>query len=81
MGLEKLPDALLVVDPRREHIAVAEARAAKIPVIAILNSDCDASLVDYPVIGNDATPLSIRFFIEELVAAYREGKKERPLAA
>lgn len=68
--MARVPDALLVIDPRREHIAVAEARKVKVPVIALLNSDCDASLISYPIPANDASVKSIAFFLGELAAAY-----------
>ena len=71
--LEKLPDALLIVDTRHETIAVSEARALGIPVIGIMNSDCDLSKVTHPVVGNDASRESVKFFLTALVAAYKEG--------
>ncbi len=70
-AMSRMPDALLVIDSRREHIAVAEARTMKLPVIALLNSDCDASLITYPIPANDASVKSVSFFIGELVQAYR----------
>jgi small subunit ribosomal protein S2 len=71
--LERLPDALIIVDTRRESIAVAEAKAKNIPVVGIMNSDCDISLVKYPIVGNDANRESVRFFLEKIADAYREG--------
>lgn len=73
LPLKELPGALLVVDTKREDVAVTEARRAKIPVIGISNSDCDVSGVAYPVLGNDATQASIKFFVDEISAAYRDG--------
>jgi small subunit ribosomal protein S2 len=70
-NMGRIPDALLVVDSRREHIAVAEAKKVKIPVIALINSDCDASLIHYPIPANDASVKSIEFFLGELADAYR----------
>lgn len=70
-NMSRLPDALLVIDPRREHIAVAEARKMKLPVVALLNSDCDASLIAHPIPANDASVQSIEFFLGELAQAYR----------
>ncbi len=75
VSLAELPAALFVIDPKKEHIAVKEARDARIPIIALMNSDCDASDIDYPIVANDATALSIKFFVEEIVAAYKEGQK------
>jgi small subunit ribosomal protein S2 len=74
-AMEKLPDALVVVDTRTEAIPVSEAAALGIPVIGIMNSDCDFSVVTYPIVGNDASRESIEFFLEKIVAAYREGTK------
>ena len=74
-GVEKLPDALVVVDTKSEEIAVREAKLLKIPVVGIMNSDCDRKQVSHPVIGNDATRDSVRFFLEKIVEAYREGSK------
>ena len=77
---ERLPDALFVVDPRYEHTAVKEARDLFLPVVALLNSDCDAALVNYPIAANDATVASITLFLNEIVGAYREGAHEREKA-
>jgi small subunit ribosomal protein S2 len=73
--LEKLPDALIVVDTRRESIAVAEAKVMGVPVVGIMNSDCDLSEVNYPIVGNDANRESVKFFLNQVVEAYREGTK------
>jgi len=72
--MPKLPDLMLVVDPRHDHIAVAEAKERKIPVIAILSSDCDASQVKYPVIANDSLQTSVSVVLEQLSNAYAQGK-------
>jgi small subunit ribosomal protein S2 len=77
-SMTRMPDALLVIDPRREHIAVAEARKMKIPVIALLNSDCDASLIAYPIPANDAAVKSIGFFLTELANAFRAAFTKKP---
>lgn len=72
--LSGLPSALLVVDPKTEKTAVSEAKSKNIPVIAVMNSDCDLSDADYPLPGNDASVRSISFFVSEIVDAYLEGK-------
>lgn len=77
-GMTKLPTALVVVDPRREKIAVTEARKMKIPVVALLNSDCDASEVTYPVTANDATLASVALFLSKIKEAWEEGVKSAP---
>jgi small subunit ribosomal protein S2 len=76
VSMKSLPAAVFVVDSKREHIAVAEARQMKIPVIALLNSDCDLTEVDYPIPGNDSSRASIEYFVHEIVSAYRGGVPE-----
>ena len=71
--MEKIPDALFVVDPRHDHIAVTEARELNIPVIAVMSSDNNASLVTYPVVMNDALQASLKLVLAELTTAYKEG--------
>jgi len=73
-GMEKLPRAIFVIDTDREEIAVAEARKAKIKVVGLMNADCDASVVDFPMFGNDSARKSIEFFVQEIVSAYKEGQ-------
>lgn len=75
---DRLPDALFVIDPRRESIAVDEARVKKIPVIALANSDCDLTSVDYPIVANDSAKKSIEYFVKEIINAYEEGYKSAP---
>ncbi|MDE2041247.1 MAG: 30S ribosomal protein S2, partial [Patescibacteria group bacterium] len=71
VSLKKTPDALFVIDPRHEKNAVKEARDYGIPVIALAGSDCDISGINYPIVGNDASKASIRFFVDEIVNAAR----------
>jgi small subunit ribosomal protein S2 len=73
-GLDRQPDVMVVVDPRHDVIAIKEARDRKIPVIAIMSSDCDVSKVTYPVIANDSLQQSVSLLLEELIGAYAEGK-------
>jgi len=61
--MEKLPNALFVVDIKREHNAVAEARRLKIPVAAIVDTNCDPDLTDYPIAGNDDAIRSVRIIL------------------
>ena len=72
--MQRLPDLMLVVDPRHDAIAVSEALEKKIPVIAIMSSDCDASKIKYPVVANDALQSSVSLLLDELSASYAEGK-------
>ncbi len=73
-SLKALPKALFVVDPGKEKIAVAEAKAKHIPVVALASSDCDISLIDYPIPGNDGAITSVSFFVNEIKKAYQDGK-------
>ena len=74
--MEKLPQILLVVDPRHDFIAVQEANDLNIPVVAIMSSDCDTGKITKPVLVNDALTTSIELALEELTAAYLEGRKK-----
>lgn len=87
-NLKFLPSAVLVVDSKHEKIAANEAKQMKIPVVALLNSDCDPSGIAYPIPGNDNSRTSISYFLSEFAKAYKEGillaqqetAKEQPLA-
>ncbi len=74
VSLEKIPDALVVVDTKREDNAVKEARGLSVPVIGVMNSDCDLSLVTHPVVGNDASRESVEYFLKAITTAYDEGR-------
>ena len=65
---------MLVVDPRHDAIAVSEAADRRIPVLAIMSSDCDASKIQYPVVANDSLQSSVSLLLQELTASYAEGK-------
>jgi small subunit ribosomal protein S2 len=69
-GMIKLPDALVVVDPRHEEGAVDEARKLGIPVVALLNSDCDRRKISHPIPANDASQESIIFVLDEIAKVY-----------
>jgi len=77
---DKLPHALFVIDPRREAIAVEEAHRKHIPVIALANTDCDVSTIAYPILGNDSAVKSIKYFVDEIAEAYKEGLALPPAA-
>lgn len=76
-SLESTPSALVIVDPREEHIAVMEAKKMKVETIALLNSDCNATEITYPILANDSALLSVRYFLEALRDAYLEGTKQK----
>lgn len=75
--MKELPKALFVIDPKHELTAVTEAKKIGIPVVALLGSDCNLKIIDYPIPGNDASIGSIRFFVDQIVWAYKEGTNER----
>lgn len=61
--IKKTPDAIFIVDPSYEHIAVAEANSIGVPVIALANSDCDISILNYPMVANDTTRPSVEYVV------------------
>ncbi len=73
-SIKKLPDAIFVIDPKQEQIAVREARKLGIPVVAVIDTDCDPDLVDYKVPGNDDAIRAIRLFCSSVADAVIEGK-------
>ncbi|MEK7227394.1 MAG: 30S ribosomal protein S2 [Patescibacteria group bacterium] len=74
--LRALPKFLIVMDPKKEYIAVAEARKMRIPTVALAGSDSNLYDIDYAVPGNDSSRQSIEFVLNELVKAYKKGKDE-----
>ena len=73
-GMRKLPDAIFVVDPKQEEIAVKEARKLGIAVIAVIDTNCDPDMVDYKVPGNDDAIRAIRLFCAAIADAIIEGR-------
>ena len=72
--MKKLPDAIVVVDPKEEHNAVAEARKLNIPVFGLCDTNCDPALVDYPIPSNDDAIKSIKLMMSLLADAIVETK-------
>lgn len=72
--LKQLPDALFVIDPRKEEIAVLEAKHAGIPVIAVVDTNCDPTNINYPIPGNDDAIKAIKLFVTAIANAVEEGK-------
>jgi len=72
--METLPDVVYIVDPSREYIAVREARKLGIPIVAIVDSNCDPTLIDYIIPGNDDAIRAIRLFTSKLADACIEGR-------
>jgi small subunit ribosomal protein S2 len=73
-GLRKLPDALFVIDPKKEEIAVKEANKLSIPVVAVVDTNCDPELIDYKIPGNDDAIRAIRLFCAAIAEAVIEGR-------
>jgi small subunit ribosomal protein S2 len=74
--MDSLPDALFVVDPKKEYIAVAEANKLGIPVIGIVDTNCDPELIDFTIPGNDDAIRTIRLFTAGIADAYLAGAGE-----
>lgn len=80
-GMQRVPDALVVVDPRHEEGAVLEARQLNIPVVALLNSDCNRALITYPIPGNDSASAAITLILEEVTKTYTDNFAPAPTPA
>ena len=75
--MQKVPSAVWVVDTNKEHLAVGEARKLNIPIIAILDTNCDPDLVDYPIPGNDDAIRSAALLTKVVASAVAEGLQAR----
>jgi len=73
--MKKLPGALFVIDPRKEHNAIAEARKLHIPIVAIVDTNCDPDEVDYVIPGNDDAIRAIRLISATMANAIQEGRQ------
>lgn len=73
-NLKKLPDALFVIDIKKEKNSVIEAKNNHIPVVAIVDTNVNPDLVDYPIPGNDDSLSSIEYFAKEIIGAYTSKK-------
>ncbi len=84
-GMNRLPGAIFVVDPRKERIAVLEARKLGIPIVAIVDTNCDPDEVDYVIPGNDDAIRAVKLIASKIADAVLEGKQgeqfEAPEAA
>jgi small subunit ribosomal protein S2 len=69
-----LPQAMFVTDTRKEHIAVLEARKLNIPVVALVDTNCDPDMIDYVVPGNDDAIRAVRLMVSKIAEAINEGK-------
>ena len=73
--MKKLPGAMFVVDPRKEHNAIAEARKLHIPIVAIVDTNCDPDEVDYVIPANDDAIRAIRLIASTMANAVQEGRQ------
>lgn len=77
-AMTQLPGAIFIVDVSKENIAVAEARRVGVPIVALVDTDCDPDLLDYPIPGNDDAIRSIRLVTGRIADAVQEGLMRRP---
>src|SRR3954467_4851388 len=75
--MERMPGVMFIVDTRREHIAVKEARKLGVPTVALIDTDSDPDLIDLPIPGNDDAMRAIEIVVRELADAVIEGKQGR----
>jgi small subunit ribosomal protein S2 len=80
-NLQGLPGAIFIVDPRKEKIAVAEAIKLEIPIIAIVDTNCDPDEVDYIIPGNDDAIRAVRLITSKMAEAVLEGNQGMQMAA
>src|SRR6185436_10843905 len=71
--MDGLPDALFVIDPKKEYIAVKEAKKLNIPVVAIVDTNCDPEDINYVIPGNDDAIRAIRLFTQKIADSVLEG--------
>jgi small subunit ribosomal protein S2 len=76
-NLKTLPKFLIVIDPKKEQIAVKEAKSMKIPVVALAGSDSNLHEIEYAIPGNDASRQTISYILGEMVKSYKRGLDER----
>jgi small subunit ribosomal protein S2 len=74
--LDNPPAAMFVVDIKREHNAVAEARRLNIPIVALVDTNCDPDLIDYPIPGNDDAIRSVRLILSVITQAIGNARAE-----
>ncbi|MBQ3871600.1 MAG: 30S ribosomal protein S2 [Clostridia bacterium] len=77
--LQEMPGALFIVDPRKERIALSEAHKMGIPVVAIVDTNCDPDEIDYPIPGNDDAIRAVKLIVSKMADAVLEGKQGEQL--
>ncbi len=75
-GMSKLPDALFIVDSKKENIAVSEAIKMNIPVVSLSSTDCDLSKLNFSIPANDSSRTSVEYFVKAVCDAYKKGSSE-----
>jgi small subunit ribosomal protein S2 len=78
--MRRLPGALFIIDPRKERIAVAEAIKLGIPIVAIVDTNCDPDEIDYIIPGNDDAIRAVRLLTSKMAEAVLEGKQGEQIA-
>ena len=73
--MTKLPDVMFIVDPKKEHIAVKEARSLNIPIVALVDTNCDPDLIDYVIPGNDDAIIAVSLIAGVIANAVIEAKE------
>jgi len=79
--MPRIPDALFIVDPRKERIAVLEARKLRIPIIAVIDTNCDPDEIDYAIPGNDDAIRAVKLMAGKIADAIVEGRTESESAS
>ena len=79
--MTRLPSCMFVVDPRKEHIAVLEARRLGIPIVGIVDTNCDPEEVDYVIPGNDDAIRAVKLIAGKIADAMIEGRQGEQLEA
>ena len=74
--MDKYPAAMFIIDLKREHNAVAEGRRLKIPIVAIVDTNCDPDLADYPIAGNDDAIRSVRMVLTTVVQTITQARAD-----
>jgi small subunit ribosomal protein S2 len=69
-ALEKKPDIIFIIDIKKEKNAIDEARKSNIPTVAIVDTNSNPDLVDYPIVANDDSPSSLQYLVSQIIAAY-----------
>ena len=74
--MKKIPDVVFIVDPKKEEIAVHESNKLGIPIVAVVDTNCDPDVITYPIPGNDDALKSIRLIVSMIAESIKEGRKE-----